>query len=66
MKDEAPPQRRRPGRPVDPNSRNQQLKGTSRYQPTKADLEEDMRIDCSFEELADAMFGRRPPRRVLH
>ena len=55
----------RPGRPRDPLSRNQQMKGTSQYQPTKADLEEDMRVDASFEELVDAMFGRRP-RRVIH
>lgn len=54
------------GRQVD-GSRNQQMsKGDSRYQPTKADLEEDMRVDATFDELLDCMFGRRQPRRVLH
>jgi hypothetical protein len=41
-------------------------KGDSRYQPTKAELEEIVTLDATFEELMDAMFGRRPPRRVLH
>ena len=36
-----------------------------RYEPTRAELEEDVRIDASFDELVDAMFGRRP-RRVTH
>ena len=36
-----------------------------RYEPTQAELEEDVRIDATFEELVDAMFGRRP-RRVIH
>ena len=59
--------RRRPGRPIDPMSRNQQMsKNDSRYQPTKAELEEVIILDATFEELMDAMFGRRPPRRVLH
>ena len=65
MENEAP-QRRGPGRLVNPLSKNQQVKGDSRYQPTKAELEEDMRVDATFEELLDAMFGRRTPRRVLH
>jgi hypothetical protein len=48
-------------------SRNQQMsKLDSRYQPTKAELEEDMRVDATFEELLDCMFGRRAPRHVLH
>lgn len=64
MQDETP---RRRGRPIDPTSRNQQMsKDDPRYQPTKADLEEDMRVGCSFEELTDIMFGRNRPRRVLH
>lgn len=36
-----------------------------RYEPTKAELEEDIRIDAMPEELAPAMFGRHP-RRVIH
>ena len=36
-----------------------------RYEPTKAELEEDIRIDATPEELAAAMFGRHP-RRVIH
>ena len=58
------PQRRGPGRPPNPAGRKYP-KGHPRYTPTKVDLEEDMRVDCSFDELIDAMFGRRP-RRVLH
>ena len=45
------------GRPVD--------RSDPRYEPTKADLEEDMRIDCTPEELTGALFGRHP-RRVVH
>lgn len=61
------PQRQRRGRQVDPSSHNQQMsKGDSHYQPTKAELEEVVALDATFEELMDAMFGRRPPRRVLH
>ncbi len=41
-------------------------KDDSRYQPTRTDIEEDMRVDASFEELVDAMFGRRRPRHVIH
>ena len=60
-------QRHGSGRQPNPSSRNQQMsKDDPRYQPTRADLEEDMRVDASFEELLDAMFGRRPPRRLLH
>ena len=39
-------------------------KDDSRYEPTKAELEEDMRIDATPEELIAAMFGRHP-RRVV-
>ncbi len=35
-----------------------------RYEPTRTELEEDMRIDATPEELAAAMFGRRPQRTV--
>ena len=60
------PQRRGPGRQIDPSSRNQQMsKGDSRYQPTKAELKEVVVLDATFEELMDAMFGRRP-RRGIH
>ena len=52
------PQRQPRGRPADRNRSTKLSKDDSRYQPTRADLEEDMRVD--------AMFGRRPPRRVLH
>jgi hypothetical protein len=58
-------QRRRHGRPPHPQ-RRKYSKDDSRYTPTKADLEEDMRVDATFEELMDALFGRRPSRRVLH
>ena len=34
-----------------------------RYEPTKAELEQDMRIDATPQELAAAMFGRHPPPR---
>ena len=44
-------------------SQNQRLsKDDPRYQPTKAELEEDMRIDATPDELFDAMFGRHPRR----
>ena len=60
------PQCRPRGRPADPDRSMKLSKDDPRYQPTRAELEEDMRVDASFEELVDAMFGRRPPRRVLH
>ncbi len=38
-------------------------KDDPRYQPTKAELEEDTRIpDATPEELAQALFGRHPKR----
>ncbi len=41
-------------------------KDDPRYQPTKAELEEDVSIpDCTPEELALAVVGRHP-RRVTH
>ena len=40
-------------------------KDAPRYQPTKAALEEDLRIDATPEELITAMFGRHPGR-VIH
>jgi hypothetical protein len=43
----------------------QPAKDDPRYEPTKAELEEDVRVDATFEELVDAMFGRRP-KRVIH
>jgi hypothetical protein len=36
-----------------------------RYEPTKAELEQDMRIDTTPHELAQAMFGGHPCR-VVH
>ena len=36
-----------------------------RYEPTKTELEEDLRIAATPEDLAAVMFGRHP-RRVLH
>ena len=51
--------------PADPDRSMKLSKDDPRYQPTKAELEEDMRVDASFDELVDAMFGRRP-RRVIH
>ena len=38
------------------------VKEDSSYQPTKAELEEDMRVDATPEELAQALFGRHPKR----
>ena len=52
---------RAPGRP-------RQLfdKSDRRYQPTKAELEEDVSIpNTTPHELAQAMFGRHP-RRIVH
>ena len=55
---EAPPKPYQPGRP-----RRMFVKEDSSYQPTKAELEEDMRIpDATPEELAQALFGRHPKR----
>lgn len=45
-------------KPKNPPPANDDL----RYEPTKAELEEDMRIDATPEELAAAMFGRHPRR----
>lgn len=46
-----------------PVSQNQKMSKTDpRYQPTKAELEEDMRIDATPDELLDALFGRHPRR----
>ena len=65
------PRRRPRGRPPNPAGRKYP-KDDSRYTPTKADLEEDMRVDATFEELVDIMFGRRRrpatdhARRVVH
>ena len=56
--------RERPSPPYQ-RGRPRQLfaKDDPRYQPTKAELEEDMRIpDASPEDLAQALFGRRPKR----
>ena len=44
-------------------SQNRKLpKDDPRYQPTKAELEEDMRIDATPDELLDVLFGRHPRR----
>ena len=49
-------QARAPGRP-----RKLYDKSDRRYQPTKAELEEDLRIrNTTPHELAQALFGRRP------
>ena len=48
-----------------PKTDEKPSKDDLRYEPTRAELEEDMRIDATSEELAAAMFGRRP-RRVIH
>ena len=46
-------------------SQNRKMsKDDPRYQPTKAELEEDMRIDATPDELFDALFGRHPRRTV--
>ena len=37
-------------------------KNDLRYEPTKVELEEDMRIDATFDDLVEAMFGRHPRR----
>ena len=49
-----------------PKTETKLPKDDPRYEPTMAELAEDMRVDASFEELLDAMFGRRPPRRVVY
>jgi hypothetical protein len=57
---EAPPTPYRWGRP-----RQMFVREDSSYQPTKAELEEDMRIqDATPEELAQALFGNHPRRAV--
>ena len=48
-----------------PKTETKPSKNDPRYEPTKAELEEDMRIDATPEELIAAMFSRRP-RRVIH
>ena len=48
-----------------PKTETKPSKDDPRYEPTKAELEEDMRIDATPEELIAAMFGRHP-RRVIH
>ena len=45
--------------------KNPPPKDDLRYEPTKAELEEEMRIDATPEQLAAAMFGRSP-RRIIH
>ena len=60
---EAPPKPYGPGRP-----RQMFVRDDSSYQPTKTELEEDMRIpDATPEKLAQALFGnhsRRGARRA--
>lgn len=46
------------------NPKPKPSKDDLRYEPTKAELEEDMRIDATPEELAAAMFGEA--RRTVH
>ena len=46
------------------NQNRKMSKDDPRYQPTKAELEEDMRIDATPDELLDALFGRHPHRRA--
>lgn len=48
-----------------PKTATKPPKDDPRYEPTRAELEEDVRIDATPEELAAAMFGRHP-RRVIH
>ena len=48
-----------------PKTETKPSKDDSRYEPTKAELEEDLRIDATPEELIAAMFGRHP-RRTIH
>ena len=48
-----------------PKTETKPSKNDPRYEPTKAELEEDLRIDATPEELIAAMFGRHP-RRVTH
>ena len=58
MKAEQPPKNARKPAPITDRD-------DPRYEPTAAELEEDMRIDAMPEELIAAMFGRRP-RRTVH
>ena len=55
----------REGRRLMPKTDEKPSKDDLRYEPTRAELEEDMRIDATSEELAAAMFGRHP-RRIIH
>ena len=48
-----------------PKTETKPSKSDPRYEPTKAELEEDLRIDTAPEELIAAMFGRCP-RRAVH
>ena len=45
-----------------PKTDTKPSKDNIRYEPTKAELEEDMRIDATFNDLVEAMFGRHPRR----
>ena len=48
-----------------PKTETKLPKDDPHYEPTKAESEEDLRIDATPEELIAAMFGRRQ-RRVIH
>ena len=48
-----------------PKTETKLPKDDPRYEPTKAELEEDLRIDATPEELIAVMFSRRQ-RRVIH
>ena len=45
-----------------PKTETKPSKDDPRYEPTKTELEEDMRIDATPEELIAVMFGRHPRR----
>lgn len=59
----------RPDRTRNGGGRPRQLyaKDDPRYQPTRAELEEDVSIpDATPQDLAQAMFGRHPHRPTVH
>ena len=60
--DPRPDGARNGGRP-----RQLRAKDDPRYQPTRAELEEDVSIpDATRQDLAQAMFGRHPRRPTVH
>ena len=49
---------------LDPKPKPKPPRDELRYEPTKTELEEDVRIDATPGELIQALFGRHPRRNV--